>query len=132
MARSVHTQLMFQEGLAAEAMEQYVALFPDSAVIEADYYQGDDGGARGTVKRARLRLAGTEFYCIDSPVRHAFTFTPAMSFFVECDSLEELERTFATLAEEGGVLMPLDDYGFSRRFGWLNDRWGVSWQLNFT
>ncbi|MNY59438.1 3-demethylubiquinone-9 3-methyltransferase [compost metagenome] len=42
----------------------------------------------------------------------------------------ELERIFARLAEGGEVLMPIDDYGFSARFGWLNDRFGLSWQLN--
>jgi uncharacterized glyoxalase superfamily protein PhnB len=43
---------------------------------------------------------------------------------------DELQRVFAALAEGGTQLMPLDDYGFSRRFGWVNDRYGVSWQVN--
>jgi uncharacterized glyoxalase superfamily protein PhnB len=49
---------------------------------------------------------------------------------VEFDSLEDLERAFAALSEGGEVLMPLDNYGFSQKFGWVNDCFGVSWQLN--
>jgi hypothetical protein len=67
---------------------------------------------------------------IRSPVTHAFGFTPAISLFVECESAEELDGAFARLAEGGQQLMPLGDYGFSARFGWLTDRFGVSWQLN--
>jgi predicted 3-demethylubiquinone-9 3-methyltransferase (glyoxalase superfamily) len=45
---------------------------------------------------------------------------------------EELGRLFAALSERGGVLMPRGNYGFSREFAWVNDRFGVSWQLNLT
>ncbi|MDT4874148.1 3-demethylubiquinone-9 3-methyltransferase [compost metagenome] len=82
------------------------------------------------MKVAVFALAGREFMCSDSPVQHAFSFTPSSSIFVECESAEELERVFGELSRDGEVLMPLDNYGFSRRFGWLNDRFGVSWQLN--
>jgi len=68
--------------------------------------------------------------CIDSPVKHAFSFTPAFSFFIDCSSEEEQHRVFAGLSEQGTVLMPLGDYGFSRQFAWVSDRYGVSWQLN--
>lgn len=68
--------------------------------------------------------------CIDSPVKHAFTFTPSMSIFVECENDAELTRVFDQLAVGGKVMMPLNNYGFSTRFGWLADRFGVSWQLN--
>ena len=72
------------------------------------------------------------FRCTDSPPVHDFTFTPSFSIFVDVASAEELDRLFAGLSEGGAVLMPLDEYGFSRRFGWVNDRFGVSWQLNLT
>jgi predicted 3-demethylubiquinone-9 3-methyltransferase (glyoxalase superfamily) len=68
--------------------------------------------------------------CIDSPVKHEFTFTPAMSLFVDCQSEDELKRLYSELAAAGSVLMPIENYGFSRRFAWVSDRFGVSWQLN--
>jgi predicted 3-demethylubiquinone-9 3-methyltransferase (glyoxalase superfamily) len=67
--------------------------------------------------------------CIDSPAVHNFSFTPSTSLFVECGSETEIDTLFARLRDGGGVLMPPDGYGFSRRFAWLNDRFGVSWQL---
>jgi predicted 3-demethylubiquinone-9 3-methyltransferase (glyoxalase superfamily) len=83
------------------------------------------------VKLATFRLNGQILMCIDSPIKHSFTFTPAMSLFVDCDSEREVDELFEQLSAGGEVLMPLDAYPFSRRFGWLNDRSGVSWQLNF-
>jgi predicted 3-demethylubiquinone-9 3-methyltransferase (glyoxalase superfamily) len=68
--------------------------------------------------------------CSDSPVKHGFSFTPSSSTFVDFDSTSELERVFSVLSEGGQVLMPLGNYGFSEKFGWLNDKFGVSWQLN--
>jgi predicted 3-demethylubiquinone-9 3-methyltransferase (glyoxalase superfamily) len=68
--------------------------------------------------------------CIDSPVKHPFSFTPSMSLFVDCESEAELEAVFVQHSTGGSVLMPLDNYGFSTRFGWVNDRFGESWQLN--
>jgi predicted 3-demethylubiquinone-9 3-methyltransferase (glyoxalase superfamily) len=129
MARDVTTQLMF-DGVAEEAMNLYVSLFGGSEIKQVERYGPGEMGAEGSVKRACFTLAGRDFHCIDSPVKHPFTFTPAMSLFVECQSEAELEAAFRRLSDGGGVLMPLDNYGFSTRFGWLNDRFGVSWQLN--
>jgi predicted 3-demethylubiquinone-9 3-methyltransferase (glyoxalase superfamily) len=70
--------------------------------------------------------------CFDSPIKHNFTFTPAVSLFGECEEESELDAAFARLAQGGQVLMPLDNYGFSKKFGWTNDRFGVSWQLNLS
>ena len=80
--------------------------------------------------RAVFSLGGREFMAIDSPVEHDFTFTPAMSLFVDCDSEDEVDALAGALGEGGQVLMPVGEYGFSRRFGWVTDRFGVSWQLN--
>ncbi len=68
--------------------------------------------------------------CIDSYVKHGFTFTPAISLYVNCKSEEEINDLFAELSKGGQVLMPLDRYPFSDKFGWVADRFGVSWQLN--
>ncbi|MFC3286165.1 VOC family protein [Litchfieldella rifensis] len=129
MAHHVTTHLMF-DGVAEEAMTFYVSLFADSEIIQMERYGPDEPGAEGSVKLAEFTLSGRQFLCIDSPVRHDFTFTPSMSLFVECESESELDEAFERLSADGEVLMPLDDYGFSTRFGWVNDRFGVSWQLN--
>jgi predicted 3-demethylubiquinone-9 3-methyltransferase (glyoxalase superfamily) len=121
--------LMF-EGSAQAAMDLYVATFSDSRIVRVDRYGEGEPGPAGTVKVALFVLCGREFMCSDSPVKHGFSFTPSTSVFVDCETAEELDRTFDILAEGGQVLMPIDNYGFSQRFGWLNDRFGVSWQLN--
>lgn len=122
--------LMFQGGSAQAALDLYFATFPGSRMLSADHYAKGELGVEGSIKVARFALCGAEFMCSDSPVDHAFSFTPSSSIFVEFEVTESLDRTFAVLSEGGDVLMPLDDYGFSRRFGWVNDRFGVSWQLS--
>ena len=129
MAKSLRPFLMFG-GKAEAAMTFYISLFPGGRVESIARYAAGEPGPEGTVRLASFTILGQTVMCIDSPARHAFTFTPASSFFVECDSEDELRRLFGALSDGGTVLMPLDDYGFSKQFGWTNDRFGVSWQLN--
>ncbi|KRD20103.1 MULTISPECIES: VOC family protein [unclassified Streptomyces] len=128
-SRKITTFLMF-EGNAEDAMTFYISLFDDAEVVSISRYGAEGPGKEGSVQHATFSLAGEQFMCIDSPVQHDFTFTPAVSLFVQCQDEAELDRLFAALAEQGAVLMPLGDYGFSPKFGWVNDRFGVSWQLN--
>jgi predicted 3-demethylubiquinone-9 3-methyltransferase (glyoxalase superfamily) len=127
--RKITTFLMF-EGDAEEAMTFYVSLFDDARILDISRYGADGPGREGSVRHATFSLAGERFMCIDSPAKHDFTFTPAISLFVQCESEAEIDRLHGALGERGRELMPLGDYGFSRRFGWVNDRFGVSWQLN--
>ena len=129
MARAVATFLMF-EGVAEEAINFYASLFAGSEIGQIERYGPGEQGPEGTVKRAELSLSQHRLMFFDSPVKHNFTFTPAISLFVECESEAEQERAFQELSAGGQILMPLDNYGFSTRFGWVNDRFGVSWQLN--
>lgn len=124
--------LMFQGGVAQSALNLYFATFPDSRLVRVEHYGPGELGPAGTIKVALFTLCGREFMCSDSPVPHQFSFTPSSSTFVDFDSVEEMERAFHALSEGGQVMMPLNDYGFSKRFGWLTDRFGVSWQLNVT
>ena len=121
--------LMFA-GEAQTAMDLYVSLLPDSRIVRADRYAAHDVGRAGTIKTAVFMLCGREFMCCDSPIQHAFSFTPANSIFVECENAGQMDHAFGVLADGGHVLMPLNNYGFSQRFGWLSDRFGVSWQIN--
>jgi predicted 3-demethylubiquinone-9 3-methyltransferase (glyoxalase superfamily) len=113
---------MFQDGRAREAAEWYVTLLPESQVEGVI----EDGPGTGTVY---FTLAGRPFIAFDSPVKHGFDFTPSMSIFVECDGDEQVHALFDQIADGGGVLMPVADYGFSSSFGWATDRYGVSWQI---
>jgi predicted 3-demethylubiquinone-9 3-methyltransferase (glyoxalase superfamily) len=128
MARKLTPFLMF-EGSAEEAMRFYVTLFPNSGVTGVELYVPGEPGPEGKVKRASFTVAGQELVCIDSSVHHAFSFTPSMSLFVECESEAELDTAYEQLSAGGSVLMEPGDYGFSSKFVWLNDRFGVSWQL---
>ena len=132
MPKKIEPFLMFQGGIAEQAMTFYTSLFDDGQIVDVTRYGPEGPGPEGTVVRARFRLAGQEFLCSDSFVTHDFTFTPSWSVWIETESEDELERVFAALADGGMQLMPLDNYGFSRRFGWVNDRFGVSWQLNLS
>jgi predicted 3-demethylubiquinone-9 3-methyltransferase (glyoxalase superfamily) len=130
MTARAHPFLMFQGGVGRAAIEFYVSLFDDGEIVSLIAYGPDGPGPEGTIMRATVRLAGQEFGVSDSFVTHGFAFTPSMSIWIETDSDTQLDRLFAALVEGGEVLMPLADYGFSTHFGWLNDRFGVSWQLN--
>lgn len=129
MHDKVTTFLMF-EGQAEEAMNLYVSLFDDSEIISIERFGQTIPGPEGTVYQATFTLAGRPFRAFDSPAPHNFTFTPSISLFVTCETQEELERLYTSLMEGGEAAMPLGDYGFSRQFGWVVDRFGVSWQLN--
>jgi predicted 3-demethylubiquinone-9 3-methyltransferase (glyoxalase superfamily) len=122
--------LMFQDGKAEEAMNFYTSIIEDSEIREIVRYGPEGGGDEGTVMQATFILKGQEFMCIDSNLKHQFSFTPSFSIFVTCSTEEELDSVYQTLSEDGQALMPLGDYGFSKKFGWVNDRFGVSWQLN--
>ncbi|YCA46426.1 VOC family protein (plasmid) [Bacillus sp. JZ8] len=121
--------LMFQ-GNAEEAMNYYTSLIEDAKITSIFRYGANGPGAEGSVLQATFSLKGQEFMCIDSNIKHEFTFTPSFSLFITCDSEEEINRLYENLTDGGGILMPLDNHGFSKKFGWIVDKFGVSWQLN--
>ena len=121
--------LMF-EGNAEEAMDYYTSLIEDSKITSIMRYGANGPGAEGSVIQATFSLKGQEFMCIDSNVKHEFTFTPSFSIFYTCDLEEEIDRLYDSLLQGGQALMPLGDYGFSKKFGWVSDKYGVSWQFN--
>ena len=79
---------------------------------------------------ARLSIAGLEIMANDSPPVHDFDFTPSSSTFLTVEGPDQVDALAAALGEGGKALMPPDDYGFSRRFAWVQDHFGVSWQIN--
>lgn len=123
--------LMF-EGRAEEAINYYIAIFERSEILAIQRYGPNEAGPEGSVMHATFALNGQTFMAIDSPAKHGFTFTPSLSFWVTCETEAEIDRAFAQLAEGGAVLMPLGAYPFSPRFGWVADKFGVTWQLTLS
>lgn len=115
--------LMFQ-GKCEEALTFYAATIPGARITAMDRKPD------GTVAMARLAVAGLEIMANDSPPVHDFDFTPSTSTFLIVDKAEDVDALAAALGEGGKMLMPPNNYGFSQRFGWAQDRFGVSWQIN--
>ena len=119
------------DGKAEEAMNFYVSLFKEAEIKNIVRYTKDGPGKDGSVMQANFLLNGQEFMCIDSPVKHNFTFTPSISLYVNCNSEEEIVHLYTQLSEGGQIFMPLDKYPFSEKFDWVGDKFGVTWQLNW-
>jgi predicted 3-demethylubiquinone-9 3-methyltransferase (glyoxalase superfamily) len=125
------TNFLMFTGRAEEAMNLYISLFDDAKVEFIKRYEAGQGGAEGSVMQAKFTLNGQEFICIDSPPVHAFTFTPALSLFINCESEAEVDKLFNALSAGGSILMPLGAYPFGKKYAWVNDRFGVSWQVSY-
>jgi predicted 3-demethylubiquinone-9 3-methyltransferase (glyoxalase superfamily) len=117
---------------AGEAMDFYLATFKNSSPGDVSRYGKEaaaaSGQPEGSVLMATFQLEGREFMALNGGP--AFKFTPAVSFFVNCQNSEEITELWQKLSEGGNVLMELNTYPFSEKYGWLNDKFGVSWQLN--
>jgi len=118
------TPFLWFDGKAEEAMRFYTSAFRDSRIVSTM------PGPGGSVMSGTFELNGQEFIALNAGPM--FTFTPAISFFVSCESREEIDSLWASLAADGSVLMELDKYPFSERFGWVGDKFGVTWQLMLT
>jgi len=109
---------------AREAAEFYVALFPGSKIINVTTLSGTPSGDCDLVS---FELAGQPFMAISAgPL---FKFNPSVSFHIRCGAKEEVDAIWEQLSPGGKVLMPLDSYPFSERYGWLEDKYGLSWQV---
>lgn len=128
--KNVKPFLMFQGGVAEQAMTYYTSLIEDSKIHSISRYGTEGPGKAGTVIQAEFSLKGQSFMCIDSYVDHDFAFTPSFSIYLTCDSEKEIDELYETMVQKGNALMPIGDYGFSKKFGWLVDQFGISWQLN--
>jgi len=114
--------LMFvreNHGKAEEAMNFYVSLFKHSRIVAINRYGADEEEPEGTVKHATFSLNGQEFMAMDSNRVHPFTFTPAISFLVNCETQEEVDELWERFSEGGEI----------EQCGWLKDKYGVSWQI---
>ena len=102
---------------AEEAMNLYVSIFPNSKVVSVTRY-GDAGpGPKGSVMSATFQLDGQDFYALNGGPHHKFT--PAISMFINCETQAEVDELWAKLSAGGR----------EDRCGWLQDRFGLSWQV---
>jgi len=109
---------------AVAASEFYVATFPASRIVGTTILRDTPSGDCDVVS---FTLAGYAFQAISAgPL---FKLNPAISFAVNCATADEVDALWEKLAQGGQALMPLDAYPFNPRFGWVQDRFGVSWQL---
>jgi predicted 3-demethylubiquinone-9 3-methyltransferase (glyoxalase superfamily) len=102
---------------AEEAMNFYVSLFKDSRVVSVTRYGEAGPGPKGTVMVATFQLEGQDFYALNGGPR--FTFSPAISLLVNCETQEEVDDLWEKLSEGGET----------NQCGWLKDKYGLSWQI---
>jgi predicted 3-demethylubiquinone-9 3-methyltransferase (glyoxalase superfamily) len=108
-----------QHGRAGLAIQEYTTLFPNSSIKNIERFGPGEGETEGTIKHASFVLEGVEFMAMESGLDHPFTFTPATSFFVNCQNQAEVDYYWEKLSEGGE----------KSQCGWLTDKFGVSWQI---
>ena len=106
-------------GKAEEAINFYMARFDNSEIVRIERYSAGEPGKEGSVKFASYILDGEQFTAMDAPGKHGFTFSPAVSFMVNCKDQAEVDRFWRDLS----------DGGAEGQCGWLTDRFGISWQI---
>jgi predicted 3-demethylubiquinone-9 3-methyltransferase (glyoxalase superfamily) len=111
------TPYLWFDGQAEEAMNFYVSTFNDAKVLHVTRYGEGSRGAAGSVMTATFQLEGQQFVALNGGPE--YTFTPAISFFVNCETQAEVDALWAKLTE-GGEEGPC---------GWLTDKFGISWQI---
>jgi predicted 3-demethylubiquinone-9 3-methyltransferase (glyoxalase superfamily) len=111
---------------AKEAAKFYTSIFKDSRVKNTSMLHNTPSGS---VDIVTIELSGQEFMLISAgPL---FKFNPSVSFLVACETKEEVDTLWEKLSEGGMPFMPLDKYPFSERYGWIQDKYGLSWQVMF-
>ena len=117
--------------ISEEAAQFYISVFDNSKILHIAHFtdagKEQHGHEPGQVMIVDFELDGTRFTALNGGPQ--FTFTPAISFFVSCYSEGEINTLWQKLEAGGEVRMPLGDYPFSKQYGWLSDKYGVSWQL---
>jgi predicted 3-demethylubiquinone-9 3-methyltransferase (glyoxalase superfamily) len=120
------TTHLWYDKVAREAAEFYVSILPQSKITGITTLHDTPSGSVDTVT---FELLGREFQAISAGPY--FKFNPSVSLHVTCRTADDVDRLWAQLAEGGIVLMELGAYPFSERYGWVQDRYGLSWQLSF-
>ena len=111
---------------AGEAAKFYTSIFKNSKIKNLTKLHNTPSG---TVEIFTVELMGQEFTLISAgPL---FKFNPSVSFLVTCSTKEEVDALWKKLSQGGTVLIELGEYPFSEKYGWLQDKYGLSWQIVF-
>lgn len=121
------TPFLWFNNQAEEAVHFYADIFPNSDITSLKKWPEDSPYQPGLVQHAKFRLADFQFYAFDGGAQ--FEFNPSISFFINCESEQEVDHFWDHLSEGGTPLMPLNEYPFSPKYGWIADKFGVSWQV---
>ena len=129
--KKVITYLLFTNEKAEDAINLYISLFDNSKIESLTRHEeGSMAGTPGKILSCIFTLKGESFMAMDS-MGHEHSFTPSISLYVNCDSEAEVDKAFAALSDGGQVLMELGEYPFAKKFAWVQDKYGLSWQLVF-
>ncbi len=123
---------MFTNCKAEEAITLYTSVFSDAKIESLERWTGDNPmGPAGKVQSVFFTIKGTTFRFMDSE-GHSHGLTPSTSIFVNCDDEAELRKAHEMLTDGGFELMELGEYPFAKLFCWVQDRFGLTWQLSLT
>ncbi len=123
------TPFLWFDGKAEEAAKFYTSVFSNSKIVNIKHWGEGSPFPKEQVMTATFELDGQQFYAFDAGPM--FKFNPSVSFFVVCETEEETDTVWQKLLEGGNVMMALDKYDWSEKYGWLQDRFGISWQVSF-
>lgn len=124
------TPFLWFDEQAEEAVGFYTSIFKNSRIGDVARFGDDVPGPKGKVMTINFQLAGQNFIALNGGPE--FSFTPAVSFYVSCETEEEVAVLWQRLLEGGTALMELAEYPFSKKYGWVMDRFGVSWQISLS
>lgn len=125
--KKIYPYLWFDDQ-AEQAANFYTTIFQNAKLGEINYLEDGKTGMEKKVLALSFTLAGLDILALNGGPE--FSFTPALSFFVTCRDETEIDTLWEKLSVGGAVLMEFGQYPFSEKFGWLVDKFGVSWQLN--
>ncbi|MCW9705532.1 VOC family protein [Fodinibius salsisoli] len=126
--KNISTCLWFDDQ-AEDVANFYVSIFENAKILHTIPYLVETPSDKpvGSTMSVDFELEGLRFTALNGgPL---FTPNPSISFFVNCDTEEEVDRLWEKLSDGGTPLMPLDSYPFSDKYGWVQDKYGISWQV---
>jgi predicted 3-demethylubiquinone-9 3-methyltransferase (glyoxalase superfamily) len=127
VTQKITPSLWFDDN-AEDATAFYVSIFSNGKVLDISRYGEAGPGEQGTVLTTRFTIAGLEFMTINGGPE--FSINPSISFLVACENEQQVDALWERLTDGGSVLMELGVYPFSEKYGWVQDAYGVSWQVS--